>query len=65
MKTDTLTPELKSQMDAYWRAANYLAGGQIDLYDNPLMKRPLTLADIKHMLWKWGATDTGKPVQTG
>ena len=28
-------------MDAYWRAANYLSVGQIYLYDNPLLKRPL------------------------
>src|SRR5665811_639021 len=57
MKTDTLTPELKNKMDAYWRAANYIAVGQIYLYDNPLLKHPLTLADIKHMLLgHWGTT---------
>jgi xylulose-5-phosphate/fructose-6-phosphate phosphoketolase len=28
-------------MDAYWRAANYLSVGQICLYDNPLLKRPV------------------------
>ena len=28
-------------VDAYWRAANYLSVGQIYLYDNPLLKRPL------------------------
>ena len=50
MKTNTLTPELLHKMDAYWRAANYLSVGQIYLYDNPLLKRPLTLADVKHML---------------
>jgi phosphoketolase len=44
MTTDTLTPELLHKLDAYWRAANYLAVGQIYLYDNPLLKRPLTLA---------------------
>jgi hypothetical protein len=49
MKTNTLTPELLHKMDAYWRAANYLSVGQIYLYDNPLLKRPLTLADVKHM----------------
>jgi xylulose-5-phosphate/fructose-6-phosphate phosphoketolase len=49
MKTNTLTPELLDKMDAYWRAANYLSVGQIYLYDNPLLKRPLTLADVKHM----------------
>ena len=44
-------------MDAYWRAANYLSVGQIYLYDNPLLKRPLTLQDVKHMLLgHWGTT---------
>src|ERR1700730_14335896 len=57
MKTNTLTPELLHKMDAYWRAANYLSVGQIYLYDNPLLKRPLTLADVKHMLLgHWGTT---------
>ena len=50
MKTNTLTPELLRKMDAYWRAANYLSVGQIYLLDNPLLKRPLALADVKHML---------------
>ena len=57
MQTNTLTPELLHKMDAYWRAANYLSVGQIFLYDNPLLKRPLTLADVKHMLLgHWGTT---------
>src|SRR3546814_20985955 len=44
-------------MDAYWRAANYLSVGQIFLYDNPLLKRPLSLADVKRMLLgHWGTT---------
>ncbi len=55
METKTLTEELLYKMDAYWRAANYLSVGQIYLYDNPLLKRPLTLADVKHMLLgHWG-----------
>lgn len=41
----------------YWRAANYLSVGQIYLCDNPLLKRPLALADVKHMLLgHWGTT---------
>jgi len=57
MKPKTLAPELLHKMDAYWRAANYLAVGQIYLFDNPLLKRPLTLADIKPMLLgHWGTT---------
>jgi phosphoketolase len=52
-----LSSELQRKMDAYWRAANYLSVGQIYLYDNPLLKRPLTLADVKHMLLgHWGTT---------
>jgi xylulose-5-phosphate/fructose-6-phosphate phosphoketolase len=52
-----LSPDLLRKMDAYWRAANYLSAGQIYLYDNPLLKRPLTLADVKHMLLgHWGTT---------
>jgi phosphoketolase len=50
MNTRALTPEQLHKMDAYWRAANYLSVGQIYLYDNPLLKWPLTLADVKHML---------------
>ncbi len=57
MKPATLTPELLHKIDAYWRAANYLAVGQIFLRDNPLLKRPLALTDIKHMLLgHWGTT---------
>jgi xylulose-5-phosphate/fructose-6-phosphate phosphoketolase len=53
----TLSPELLRRMDAYWRAANYLAVGQIYLRDNPLLKRPLALADVKPMLLgHWGTT---------
>jgi xylulose-5-phosphate/fructose-6-phosphate phosphoketolase len=32
MKTNTLTPELLHKIDAYCRAANYLAIGQVYLY---------------------------------
>ncbi len=57
MEARTLTPELLRQIDAYWRAANYLSVGQIYLYDNPLLKRPLTMVDVKHMLLgHWGTT---------
>src|SRR5689334_22985350 len=44
-------------LDAYWRAANYLSVGQIYLYDNPLLKLPLTKAHIKpRLLGHWGTT---------
>ncbi len=53
----TLSPEKLQRMDAYWRAANYLSVGQIYLFDNPLLKRPLKIEDIKHMLLgHWGTT---------
>jgi xylulose-5-phosphate/fructose-6-phosphate phosphoketolase len=48
--TGPLSPELAGQMNAYWRAANYLSVGQIYLYDNPLLKRPLALSDVKPLV---------------
>src|SRR6184192_1283441 len=57
MKTKTLTPELLRKLDAWWRAANYLSVGQIYLYDNPLLKKPLKLPQIKpRLLGHWGTT---------
>ena len=57
MHANTLAPEELQNIDAYWRAANYLAVGQIYLFDNPLLKRPLVLSDIKRMLLgHWGTT---------
>lgn len=53
----TLSPELLQKMNAYWHAANYLSVGQIYLYDNPLLKEPLTLEHIKpRLLGHWGTT---------
>ena len=40
-------------LDAYFRASNYLAVGQLYLWDNPLLKRKLTLDDIKWLKSKW------------
>jgi len=57
MKTKTISSELLHQMNAYWRAANYLSVGQIYLYDNPLLKQALTLEHIKpRLLGHWGTT---------
>ena len=50
MQPATLAPDLLRKMDAYWRAANDLSAGQIYLYDNPLLKRPLALTDVKPIL---------------
>src|SRR5437868_3273857 len=53
----TLSPELLRNLDAYWRAANYLSVGQIYLWDNPLLKKPLAPAHIKpRLLGHWGTT---------
>ena len=53
----TLTPAMLQPVDAYWRAANYLSVGQMYLRDNPLLTRPLVLADVKRMLLgHWGTT---------
>jgi len=52
-----LAPDLLKKMDAYWRAANYLSVGQIYLYDNPLLKKPLKIDHIKpRLLGHWGTT---------
>jgi xylulose-5-phosphate/fructose-6-phosphate phosphoketolase len=52
-----LSAELLEKMNAYWRAANYLSVGQIYLCDNPLMREPLKISHIKHMLLgHWGTT---------
>ena len=55
--SDTLSPELLQEMDAYWRAANYLTVGQIYLKDNPLLEVPLRLEHLKtRLLGHWGTT---------
>jgi xylulose-5-phosphate/fructose-6-phosphate phosphoketolase len=52
-----LSPELLHKMNAYWRAANYLSVGQIYLFDNPLLKKPLKLEHVKpRLLGHWGTT---------
>lgn len=54
---DFLDTEQLQGLDAYWRASNYLAVGQIYLKDNPLLRKPLTLAHIKpRLLGHWGTT---------
>ncbi|SEG97190.1 xylulose-5-phosphate/fructose-6-phosphate phosphoketolase [Nonomuraea solani] len=45
------------QLDAYWRAANYLSVGQIYLLDNPLLTEPLRPEHVKpRLLGHWGTT---------
>ncbi|MDT0409052.1 MULTISPECIES: phosphoketolase family protein [Streptomyces] len=54
-----VAPELSdAELDAllaHWRAANYLAVGQIYLMDNPLLREPLRPEQIKpRLLGHWG-----------
>lgn len=44
-------------LDAHWRAANYLAAGQIYLLANPLLREPLRPEHIKpRLLGHWGTS---------
>ncbi|MGW1467116.1 phosphoketolase family protein [Streptomyces sp. NPDC002308] len=44
-------------LDAHWRAANYLAAGQIYLMANPLLEQPLAREHIKpRLLGHWGTS---------
>ena len=57
LTNEPLSPDLLRKMNAYWRAANYLSVGQIYLYDNPLLKKPLTLEHVKpRLMGHWGTT---------
>jgi len=52
-----LDAEELRRMDMYWRAANYLSVGQIYLYDNPMLREPLTMAHVKPLVVShWGTT---------
>jgi xylulose-5-phosphate/fructose-6-phosphate phosphoketolase len=52
-----LAPEELRKVHAYWRAANYLAVGQIYLLANPLLREPLLLKHVKpRLLGHWGTT---------
>ncbi len=46
-----------TNINAYWRACNYLAAGMIYLQDNPLLKNPLKPEHIKNrLLGHWGSS---------
>src|SRR5450759_1517446 len=52
-----LAPAELEQIDAYWRAANYLSVGQIYLLDNPLLREPLAPPHCNpRLLGHWGTT---------
>src|SRR6185295_3802134 len=53
----TIATDLLARIDAYWRAANYLSVGQIYLLDNPLLRQPLRVDQVKpRLLGHWGTT---------
>ena len=55
LATEPLSPEMLRRINAYFNAANYLSVGQIYLFNNPLLKRPLAAEDIKpRLLGHWG-----------
>ena len=50
-----LTNEELESIDGFFRAANYLSCAQLYLLDNPLLRRKLTLEDIKpKLVGHWG-----------
>ena len=50
-----MEPRELKKIDAYFRATNYLSACQLYLLDNPLLKRKLTLKDIKpNVVGHWG-----------
>ncbi len=52
-----LSREDLKDLDAWWRAANYLSVGQIFLKENELLRRHLESGDIKaRLLGHWGTT---------
>ena len=54
-KKQPLTPTQLKQVDAWWRASNYLSACQLYLLDNPLLKRPLAASDLKQtIVGHWG-----------
>src|SRR5881392_2225332 len=57
IKGAPLSRDELDKIDAYWRAANYLSVGQIYLYDNALLKKPLKKEHVKpRLLGHWGTT---------
>ena len=54
-KKNVLSTDELHGLNAWWRAANYLAAGQLYLLDNPLLKNPLKKAHIKKkIVGHWG-----------
>ncbi|MCT0230983.1 phosphoketolase family protein [Synechococcus sp. CS-1324] len=55
--SEPISTEEIQLLDAWWRAANYLAVGMIYLQDNPLLREPLAAEHIKNrLLGHWGSS---------
>ena len=55
-----LSPDELGKIDAYWRASLYLCLGMLYLKQNPLLREPLKVAQIKpRLLGHWGS-DAGQ-----
>ena len=51
----TLTKEELDKINRYWNAANYLSVRQLYLLDNPLLRRKLSINEIKNnIVGHWG-----------
>jgi phosphoketolase len=59
-----LNRESLKNLDAYWRAANYLSVGQIYLYDNPLLDVRWCSRTSSACCWGIGARRPGKTLFT-
>ncbi|MCX7100075.1 MAG: phosphoketolase, partial [Methylobacter sp.] len=57
LESTPLSKEEVNNINAYWRACNYLAAGMIYLRDNPLLREPLKIEHVKNrLLGHWGAS---------
>jgi xylulose-5-phosphate/fructose-6-phosphate phosphoketolase len=57
VEVNKLSDDEITKLHRYWNACNYLAAGMIYLQDNPLMKRPLKINDVKNrLLGHWGSS---------
>jgi xylulose-5-phosphate/fructose-6-phosphate phosphoketolase len=60
VKGAPLSPDELRRIDAYWQASLYLCLGMLYLKDNPLLREPLKLEQIKpRLLGHWGS-DAGQ-----
>ena len=57
---DALSHDELHDIDAYWRACNYLALGMLYLRDNPLLREPLAAEHIKERLVGHWGSDPGQ-----